>query len=72
MSRPATNLSSIAFSSKRSLKAREVEIARALVKQRRDHVRDAGLVGGVLARPAAEGELHRHQRQRGFAHECDR
>jgi predicted Zn-dependent peptidase len=33
-----------------------------------DHVADSGLVGRVLARAAAEGIFHRHQRYGGVLH----
>ncbi len=46
-----------------------IEIARAFVEQIGDHVADAGLVGGILRRAAAEGIFHRDQRHGGVLHE---
>ncbi len=48
-----------------------VEIAGALVDHPGHQAGDAGLVGRVLAGAAAEREIHRDQRVRGFLHEPD-
>ena len=45
----------------RSWKARDIEIARALVERRRRHVTDAGLFGRILVAAAFHREIHRDQ-----------
>jgi len=46
-----------------------IQIARALIKQVGDQIADAGLVGRILRRAAAEGIFHRDQRYGGILHE---
>ena len=46
-----------------------IQIAGAFVEQVGDHVADAGLVGRILGRAAAEGIFHRNQRHGGVLHE---
>ena len=46
-----------------------IEVARAFIDQVGDHVADAGLVGRVLGRAAAERVFHRDQRHGGVLHE---
>ena len=46
-----------------------IEVARTFVERVGDQIADAGLVGRVLRRAAAEGIFHRDQRHGGVLHE---